>query len=172
MKKIIVSGVLIAALAVTGLGVFADDVLKESPKGANSTVSITDEQQEILKEKIKVDLEEMLKAEDITKEQYDHLVSVVEKGKIPGKGRMGKPVMERKELTEEQKAKMTEDIKARLNEKLQKEEITQQEYDEAINKLESGEMVPMGIKGFGRGRGKKPGFDGNKTPSKDTETNN
>ena len=58
-------------------------------------------------------------------------------------GRMAMP-----ELTEEKKAELAEKLKADLAEKLADEKITQEEYDEAIEKIESGDFRPSG-KGMG-----------------------
>ncbi len=54
------------------------------------------------------------------------------------------------ELTEEQKAEMTENVKAKLDEKLASGELSQEQYDEIIAKVESGDL-----RGFG---GKRHGF--------------
>ena len=144
MKKMIVTAVVVGALAVTGVSAIATSKTFNKPK-----VSFSQEQREILTEKIKVDLEEMLKAEEITQEQYDEVIEKIEKGgfKAPAMGMhpMGKPD-KKFEMTEEKKTEMTAKFKEDLAQKLEKGEITREEYEERINAIENGEF-----KGFGRG---------------------
>ena len=164
MKKILVSGIVAAAVAVTGFASFAIANEKKELFDFKPFVTITAEQQEILKGKIKTDLDEMLAAGDITQEQYDSLVERVEKG-APcnmgggkfgkggfGKGGFGKGPgkFERPEMTEEQKAEFKTKAKENLKARLDEGKITQEEYDEQLAKIESGEFNP----GFGRGPGK------------------
>lgn len=58
--------------------------------------------------------------------------------------------MERPELTEDQKAEMTEHMKERMDEQLKDGNITQEQYDQALSKIEEGKR-PMNL-GHGNGR--------------------
>lgn len=69
-------------------------------------------------------------------------------------------IREKPELTDEEKAAMLENARASLDEKLTAGEITQEQYDEIIAKIESGSFAFRG-KGFKGGRGFKD-MDGEK----------
>ena len=80
MKKILVSGIVATTIAITSFASFAiANENKETPN-FNPHASISSEQHEILKDKIKTDLDEMLSAGEITQEQYNSLVERMEKG--------------------------------------------------------------------------------------------
>ncbi|MDD6564286.1 MAG: hypothetical protein PUF08_04315 [Clostridiales bacterium] len=59
-----------------------------------------------------------------------------------GFDKMNGQMPEKPELTDEQKAQLLEDMKAKLAEKLEAGEITQEEYDERIAAIESGDFKP------------------------------
>lgn len=67
---------------------------------------------------------------------------------------------EKPELTDEEKAERLEDMKAKLSEKLEAGEITQEQYDERIAAIESGDFKPnknAPKQGGKMPAGKKPG---------------
>jgi hypothetical protein len=69
--------------------------------------------------------------------------------------------IERKELTDEQKAELIKDINENLAKNLSDGNITQEQYDEAIAAIQDGK-IPFGIKMFGqnkRGAGVPAGAD-------------
>ncbi len=130
-------------------------------------------------EKLTVKLDEMLANGEITEEQYNERLEKLEAGEIPfghtvgkgfGRGIKGeKPEMpkdfekpEKPELTEEQKAEMLEKLTEKLDEMLANGEITEEQYNEYLAKVEAGEL-PFG-QTVGKGFGRDNGFGRGKTP--------
>ena len=62
--------------------------------------------------------------------------------------------MQKVELTDEQKAELTENAKAALDEKLASGELTQEQYDEILAKIESGDLRGFGGKRHGMAHGR------------------
>lgn len=97
-------------------------------------------------EELKADLAAKLEAGKITQEEYDEAIAKIEAGDFmrgdkDGRGMKGeKP--EKAEMTEEEKAAKIEELKADLAAKLEAGEITQEEYDVKLAKIESGEFKP------------------------------
>ncbi len=144
------------------------------------THELTDEQKAEMLEKAKTALSKKLANSEITQEQYDEAVAKMDAGEMPffgnskGFGRTNKGDKpdrpEMPELTEEQKAEILEQAKTDLSEKLANGEITQEQYDEAVAKLEAGEMPLFGknCKNFekgGRNHAMCPQIAGNKIPA-------
>jgi len=156
MKKLIITGVIVASLAAFGFSAVAINGRIERTK--KSPFGFTREQQEVLNEKIKVDLGEMLEDETITNEQYENALKALEQ---KGFGSMENKMPP---LTEEQKAEMTQKLKEELSQKLESGEITQEEYDEKIAEIESGDFRGFIRGGHGRahagGKGPGGGFGG------------
>ncbi len=73
------------------------------------------------------------------------------------KGKTARGIMERPELTEDQKAEMTENMKERMDEQLKDGNITQEQYDQALSNIEEGKR-PMNL-GHGNGNGRKARAD-------------
>lgn len=155
MKKTIVALVLTCTVAVAGFTVFAVNSDAGREKFNFAEITLNDEQSEILKAKVNEDLKEMLDAGQITEKQYEYVSARVEKGgfgghgfgfgkQMPGKGKMP-------EITEEQKEEFKAKIKENLKAKLDAGEITQEQYDEFIKGVESGDFKGFGPdRGFGR----------------------
>ena len=186
--KIIISLAVTAAISVTGVCALANSRMP-GKKGSrpsfkmtqqvNKRPELTEEQKAQMEtkkaemlEEAKARLSEKLTLGEITQEEYDNMLTKLESGKFKGKmGRGHKPDMrERKELSEEQKAQMEtkkaemlEEAKARLSEKLTLGEITQEEYDNMLEKLESGKFEGK------IGRGHKP--EKREKPSETDENN-
>lgn len=162
MKKVLVSGIIATTIALTSFASFAITTENKKTTEFKPFVSITSEQHDILKGKIKTDLDEMLAAGEITQEQYDSLTQRIEKGapRKMGGGRFGKEGLgkghgnfKKIEMTEEQKAEFKTKAKENLKARLDEGKITQEEYDAQLAKIENGEFIP----GFGRGNfGKGP----------------
>ena len=149
MKKWIVCGIVAAAMVVAGFASFALAEENTQKPEQKPPFAISEEQKEILKKKIKVDLDEMLEAGDITQEQYDFLSKTIENCGMQPKGKMHKNA-DMPQMTEEKKAEMLAKIKEDLDSKLSEGKITQEEYDEKIAAIENGEFKNFG-RGFGRG---------------------
>ena len=156
MKKVLVSGIIATTIAITSFASFAIATENKKPTEFKPFVSITSEQHDILKGKIKTDLDEMLAAGEITQEQYDSLTQRIEKGapRKMGGGRFGKEGLgkghgnfKKIEMTEEQKTEMKAKVKENLKARLDEGKITQEEYDAQLAKIENGEFTP----GFGKG---------------------
>jgi len=116
---------------------------------------------ETMKENRKKALDERLAAGKITQEKYDEAIAKLESGEFRfGEkgfkgGRGERPNKAATELTEEEKTvraeTMKENWKKALDERLAAGKITQEKYDEAIAKLESGEFKFPG-RGYKGGR--------------------
>lgn len=121
-------------------------------KGRRGSLSETDKA--AMLEQMKTHLAEELEEGDITQDQYDSALAKIEAGEMPGIG-MGMGMWgddERGALTEEELAEKLEEMKARLAEKLADGDITQEQYDAALAKIEAGEMPGRGLRGmFGMG---------------------
>ena len=95
---------------------------------------------------MKAKLAEKLESGEITQEEYDERIAAIESGDFKpmgrGFGKMKGQPSEKPELTDEQKTQMLEDMKAKLAEKLEAGEITQEQYDERIAAIESGDFKP------------------------------
>ena len=115
---------------------------------------LTDEQKAELTEKAKAALDEKLTSGELTQEQYDEMLAKIESGDLRGFGgkRHGGPEgfmpeeFPKPELTDEQKTELTEKAKAALDEKLASGELTQEQYDEMLAKIESGDLRGLGGK--------------------------
>lgn len=107
---------------------------------------LTDETKAAKIEEIKADLAAKLEAGEITQEEYDEKLAEIETGNFKygrknGKGQK-KETPEKVEVTDEEKAAKIEERKADLAAKLEAGEITQEEYDEKLAKIESGDFKP------------------------------
>ncbi len=150
------SALMLAAVPVIAAdSVPAAKVRPAAVKASSLTkIELTEEQKAEIAENAKAALDEKLASGELTQEQYDEIIAKVESGDLRGFGgkRHGFAGEEKPELTEEQKAEMVENAKAKLDEKLASGELTQEQYDEIIAKVESGDL-----RGFG---GKRHGFMG------------
>ncbi len=128
----------------------------ELPEGAVKAERIqkpelTEEQKAEMAENAKAALDEKLASGELTQEQYDEIIAKIDSGDLRGFGGKRHGIMgERPELTEEQKAEMAENAKTKLDEKLASGELTQEQYDEIIAKIESGDLRGFGGKRHGR----------------------
>ena len=108
---------------------------------------LTEEEKAQMLEDMKAKLAEKLEEGKITQEQYDEKIAAIESGDFKPMGRgfdkMNGQPSEKPELTEEEKVQMLEDMKAKLAEKLEEGKITQEQYDERIAAIESGDFKPM-----------------------------
>lgn len=89
-------------------------------------------------------LSEKLESGKISQEKYDEIIAAIEAGEfrsawgnIAMRGKRGNAV----ELTEEQKAELSARRAEMLDEKLAAGEITQEQYDEIIAAIESGDFI-------------------------------
>ncbi len=146
MKKVlkITALVLVVSLLTAGITVFAGGFRKAEiyPEG------LTDEQKALVVSKFSACLDELVAEGEITAEQKNAIAEAIEKGGKSNKGRKNDKVDdERKmpEMTEEKKAEMLEKQKERLAKQLEKGEITQEQYDEYMEKTENGEFEPRGM---------------------------
>ena len=118
---------------------------------------LTEEQKAEISEKVKAELAEKLEAGTITQEEYDEYIAKLDSGEFPvgirgrgnGFGGMEKP--EASELTEEQKAEMMTKMQEKISTLLAKGEITQEQYDDYLAKINSGELPFKGMGGKGHG---------------------
>ena len=130
-------------------------------------VEMTDEEKSAIIEELKTDLATKLEAGEITQEEYDEAIAKIEagdfmRGNKNGRGMKGeKP--EKVEMTDEEKVAIIEELKTDLAAKLEAGEITQEEYDEKLSKIESGDFKPefkekneKANKNMKRGKGKTP----------------
>ena len=124
----------------------------------NKKFEITDEQKAEMLNKHKEMLKERLDKGEITQEEYDEQLKAAEEGKFFGfGGRMGKREMpEKPEMTDEQKAEMLEKHKEMLKDRLDKGDITQEEYDEQLKMAEEGTYKAPPFM-HGKPGGKRPG---------------
>lgn len=119
-------------------------------KGRRGTLSETDKT--AMLEQMKSHMAEELEEGDITQEQYDAALERIEAGEMPGMG-SGMGMWndgERPALSEEDLAERLELMKTHLSEKLADGDITQEQYDDMIARIEAGEMPGRGGRG-GRG---------------------
>ncbi len=98
-----------------------------------------DKQKAEMTEKLKNELLEKLEKGEITQEEYDKQLEAIENGKFAPLGKGKREIPER---ADEQKAEMTEKLKNELLEKLEKGEITQEEYDKQLEAIENGTYKP------------------------------
>ena len=172
------SALMLAAVPVIAAdSVPAAKVRPAAVKASSLTkIELTEEQKAEIAENAKAALDEKLASGELTQEQYDEIIAKVESGDLRGfggkrHGFMGElpedavkaERVQKPELTEEQKAEMVENAKAKLDEKLASGELTQEQYDEIIAKIESGDLRGFGgkrhgfgFKGCGKGRGQAP----------------
>ena len=154
----------------------------------NKQPELTEEEKAAKVEEMKANqkkaLDEQLAAGKITQEQYDEAIAKVEVGEFRfgfgfnGRNNAEQPkawgrnwnkgeAPQRQELTEEEKAAKAEEMKANrkkaLDEQLAAGKITQEQYDEAIAKVEAGEFGFPGQPHWGGRPGK---FGGNRPMSK------
>jgi len=107
-------------------------------------IELSDEQKTERIEKIAAELTEKLQAGEITQEEYDEVIAKIEVGDFIRGGKDGRGMKGEKpenvEMTEEEKAAKIEELKTDLAAKLEAGEITQEEYDEKLAKIESGDF--------------------------------
>ncbi len=103
---------------------------------------LTEEEKAARAEKAKARLAEKLAEGKITQEEYDEKLAKIEAGDFKPDFKGGRDKADKPELTEEEKAARAEKAKAKLAEKLAEGKITQEEYDEALAKIESGDFKP------------------------------
>ena len=121
---------------------------------------MTDEQKAKIQEKLKEDFSKKLESGEITKEEYDEAIAIIDSGDFDiGMAMKRGPKGEKPELTDEQKAKMQKKHKEELAKQLESGEISQEQYDEAISRMESGDFRPK--------RGMMGGRKGKMPPKKD-----
>ena len=144
MKKTIICTIIALVLVVGGISAIA---LSREKTGFNKNLNLSEEQVQILKDKIKEDLLEMAEADKITQQQYDALLQGVENGNFNFFGRGFKGKMGEKgeafELSDEEKEEIKQKHLDMLKERLEKGEITQEEYDEMLSKAQNGEFMPF-----------------------------
>ena len=158
---------LVAAVSLTAVA--ADSVPAEKVRPAAvkmQKVELTDEQKAELTENAKAALDEKLASGELTQEQYDEILAKIESGDLRGfggkrhglypkpdaelpEGAVKAEKVQKPELTDEQKAELTENAKATLDEKLASGELTQEQYDEILAKIESGDLRGFGGKRHG-----------------------
>jgi uncharacterized membrane protein len=127
--------------------------------GENDSTELTEEQKAEMQSKMKERFAQLLADGKITQEQYDQAMSDIAEGKtpeMPGRDRDESGEKNRPEMTEEQKAEMQSKMKEKLAQLLADGNITQEQYDQALNDIAEGKNPE--ISGIGRG-----GFHGNKT---------
>lgn len=107
-------------------------------------VEMTEEEKAAKIEELKADLAIKLEAGEITQEEYDEAIAKIEAGDFIRGGKDDRGMKGEKpeevEMTEEEKAAKVEELKADLTAKLEAGEITQEEYDEKLAKIESGDF--------------------------------
>lgn len=135
LTKKIFAVVLSGALAVGSLSAFAEEA-KQKP-----SFEITEEQKAEMLEKCKTHLKEMLDSGKITQEEYDAELENIENGTptpMFGKGALD---FKKPEHKEQSKAELTEHFKTTLKSMLDKEIITEEEYNTALENAEKGEIT-------------------------------
>ena len=115
---------------------------KKAERGRAKRPELTEEEKAAKAEKMKAKLAEKLAEGKITQEEYDAALARIESGDFKPDRRGGRDKADKPELTEEEKAARAEKAKAKLAEKLAEGKITQEEYDEALAKIESGDFKP------------------------------
>ena len=112
--------------------------------GKPEKVEMNEEEKAAKIEELKADLAEKLEAGEITQEEYDEVIAEIEAGDFIRGGKDGRGMKgekpEKVEMTEEEKTAKIEELKTDLAAKLEAGEITQEEYDEKLAKIESGDF--------------------------------
>lgn len=193
MKKVkALAGIVAAVLLVSGISVFAAQQEEEKKPSPRQKIELTEEQKAEMKanmqEKAKEMLAKKLAEGKITEEQYNEQLKKIESGEFEfGKGmkRGARQPMkngetentqakkaERKELTEEEKAARKAKMQEMLAKKLEEGKITQEQYDEQLAKIESGDFRFGNGRGngFGKGRGHSPGQGGKQADTADSNS--
>jgi len=140
--SVLVIGGLSTALLVTNVASASDRGHDRSRDRGSIRMELTEEQIAERAEQMRERLEQRLADGRITQEQYDERIAAIENGEFRGSGRRSRgsgEERERAELTEEQKAERLAQAREKLDQRLADGSITQEEYDEKITVLESGE---------------------------------
>ena len=136
--KLILPVVLTAATLLTG-GVSAATNAEDSNVNTCPEISVQYEEK----------LSEKLEAGELTHEQYNEIIAAIESRDFRGAWGKGAMRGNASKLTEEQKAELLTKRDEMLAEKLESGEITQEQYDEIVAAIGSGEFD-----GHGRNLGK------------------
>ena len=147
----------VATMAFSSISVFAADTNESAQKCERPAFSknmkskeanlrgdkkavkteLTDEEKTAKLESIKPSLAEKLEAGEITQEKYDETISSIESGNFKFHG---KDSAKSKGRMPDKKEFKGEKLKASLAEKLEAGEITKEEYDEKLTKIESSDF--------------------------------
>jgi len=170
VKFVVVIGVSVLVVAGLSTALIVNNVAAAGHSGrdrgrdrdrGSARMELTEEQIAERVEHMKERLEQRLADERITQEQFDERMAAIESGDFQMSGRRSRGNGERRErveLTEEQKAERVAQIREKLDQRLADGSITQEEYDEKIAALESGEY-PLSGRGK-RGGGSKGNKEG------------
>jgi len=145
--KLIITTVVAVALLAGSAGVIANDARVPFGRMHRNKGEFTEEQRIEMKEKMqekhKEKLASMLENGEITEEQYNEALAKIEDGdfhfgRMHGKRPNPENMTEKPELSEEEKSEMQEKFKSELASKLENGEITEEQYNEILENIESG----------------------------------
>jgi len=161
VKFVIIIGVSVLVIAGLSTALLVTNVAMAGDRGrdrdrGSARMELTEEQIAERVENMKERLAQRLADGRITQEEYNERLAAIESGDFQMSGRRtrdrgeGRVRGERAELTEEQKAERIAQMREKLDQRLADGSITQEEYDEKVAALDSGEY-PFS------GRGKRSG---------------
>ena len=163
IKAVIITGISVFVIAGLSTALVVTNVASASGRGRDGSrernrvrVELTEEQIAERLENARERLQQRLDDGRITQEEFNEMSAAIDSGEYPfaGRNRRGGS-RERAELTEEQIAERLASARERLDQRLADGSITQEEYDEKLAAIESGEYPFSG--GNKRGGGSRKG---------------
>ena len=154
VKFVVIIGVSVLVIGGLSTALFVTNIASAGERGRDGgrdrdrgsiRMELTEEQIAERAEHMRERLTQRLEDGRITQEQYDERIAAIESGEFPMSGKRSRGGgRERVELTEEQIAERVAQIRERLDQRLADGSITQEQYDEKIAALESGEYPLSG----------------------------
>ncbi|MCL2663710.1 MAG: SHOCT domain-containing protein [Oscillospiraceae bacterium] len=147
IKVVIITGISVFVIAGLSTALIVTNVAsargRDGGRDRNRVrVELTEEQIAEREEHARERLQQRLDDGRITQDEFNERIAAIDSGEYQFSGRSGRSRdrnVERAELTDDQRAERLANAKERLEQRLADGSITQEEYDEKLAGLESGE---------------------------------